>query len=108
MKVVALGEAKNSLSEYVDHAQHVRVLVTRHGKPAALIIGVEGEDFEDLMTRSDPEFWRMIESRRKASKTISTHEMRRRLGVARKSRPKRKDQPRLAPRASSSPRKTGG
>jgi hypothetical protein len=30
-----------------------RVLVTRHGKPAAIIIGVEGEDIADLMTRSE-------------------------------------------------------
>jgi prevent-host-death family protein len=89
MKVVALGEAKNSLSEYVDHAQRGRVLVTRHGKPAALIIGVEGEDFEDLMTRSDPEFWRMIESRRKASRTIPAGEMRKRLSVSKKPRSKR-------------------
>jgi prevent-host-death family protein len=90
MKVVALGEAKNSLSAYVDDAQHDRVLVTRHGKPAALIIGVEGEDFEGLMTRSDPKFWQMIEARRKASKTISASEMRKRLRVATKQRPKRK------------------
>ena len=90
MKVVALGQAKNELSAYVDQAQHDRVLVTRHGKPAAIIIGVEGEEFEDPMTRSDPEFWQMIETRRKASRTISSDEMRRRLGVARKRRPKRK------------------
>ena len=90
MKVVALGEAKNSLSAYVEDAQHDRVLVTRHGKPAALIIGVEGEEFEDLMTRSDPRFWQMIESRRKASKTFSAAEMRRRLRLAKKRRSKRK------------------
>jgi prevent-host-death family protein len=90
MKVVPLGQAKNELSAYVDAAQHDRILVTRHGKPAALIIGVEGEDFEDLMTRSDPEFWQMIEARRAASKTISADEMRRRLGVAKRRRPKRK------------------
>ena len=90
MKVVALGQAKNELSAYVDQAQHDRVLVTRHGRPAAIIIGVEGEEFEDLMTRTDPEFWQMIESRRKASKTISSDEMRRRLGLARKRRSKRK------------------
>ncbi len=90
MKVVALGEAKNSLSAYVDDAQHDRVLVTRHGKPAALIIGVGGEEFEDLMTRSDPDFWQMIEARRKASKTISASQMRRRLGVAKKPRSRRK------------------
>ena len=84
MKVVALGRVKNELSAYVDQAQQQRVLVTRHGRPAALIIGVEGEDFEDLMTRSDPEFWQMIEARRKASKTLSANEMRKRLGVTRK------------------------
>ncbi len=89
MKVVALGKAKNELSAYVDEAQRDRVLVTRHGRPAALIIGVEGEEFEDLMTRSDPEFWEMIEARRKASKTIPADEMRKRLGAAKKRRPRR-------------------
>jgi prevent-host-death family protein len=88
MKVVALGKAKNSLSEYVNQAQHGWVLVTRHGKPAALIIGVEGEDFEDLMTRSDPQFWRMIESRRTES-TIPAREMRKRLGIPKKPTSKR-------------------
>jgi len=65
------------------------VLVTRHGKPSALIIGVEGEQFEDLLTRSDSQFWEMIESRRKASKTMSAGEMRRRLGVGKKRSSKR-------------------
>jgi prevent-host-death family protein len=86
MKVVALARAKNDFSTYVDAAQHERVLVTRHGRPAALLIGVEGEPIEDLLTRSDPEFWRMIASRRKATRTISSDEMRRRLGVGRKRR----------------------
>jgi prevent-host-death family protein len=90
VKVVALGQAKSELSAYVDEAQHDRVLVTRHGRPAAIIIGVEGEELEDLMTRSDPKFWQMIETRRKASKTIPSDEMRRRLGVARRSKPRRK------------------
>jgi len=84
MKVIALGRAKNELSDTMDEAQRDRVLVTRHGKPAVLLIGVEGESFEDVMTRSDPEFWKMIESRRRASKTISAGEMRRRLGVGNK------------------------
>jgi prevent-host-death family protein len=53
-KVVALGRAKNALSACIDEAQNGRILITRHGRPAALIVGVEGEEFEDLMTRSDP------------------------------------------------------
>lgn len=84
MKVVALGNARNELSAYVTEARRDRVLVTRHGKPAALIIGVEGEEFEDVMTRSDPGFWRMIETRRSASKTIPASEMRKRLGLAKR------------------------
>ncbi len=90
MKVVPLGQAKNALSAYVEEAQRDRVLVTRHGKPAALIIGVEGEEFEDLMTRSDPEFWQMIEARRKAAKLLSAQEMRKRLGLERKGKRRRK------------------
>jgi hypothetical protein len=45
-------------------AQKEQVLVTRHGKPAVLIRGVEGEELEDLLTASDPAFWKMIEARR--------------------------------------------
>ena len=90
MKVVALGRAKNEFSTYVEEAQHDRVLMTRHGRPAAIIIGVAGETIEDLMTRSDRELWEVIEARRKAAKTITAEEMRRRLGVSRKPRAKRR------------------
>ncbi len=57
------------------------MLVTRHGRPAALIIGVEGEKFEDLMIRSDPELWRMIESRRRTSRIVPDSEVREHLGL---------------------------
>lgn len=90
MKVVALGKAKNALSAFIEEAQNDRILITRHGRPVALIVGVEGEEFEDLMTRSDPEFWRMIESRRKSSRTVPAAEMRQRLGVTRAARRRRK------------------
>jgi hypothetical protein len=42
------------------------------------------------MTRSDPDFWEMIEARRKAAKTVSADGLRRRLGVSRKPRAKRR------------------
>ncbi len=61
MKLVAMHEAKAKLSEYVAQSQKDRVLITSHGKPVALVIGVEGEDLEDLLTRSDRKFWDMIE-----------------------------------------------
>jgi prevent-host-death family protein len=92
MKVVPLGEAKNELSTYVDAAQSDRVLITRHGKPAVIMIGVEGEEMEDLMTRANPRFWEMIEERRKNPKTVSADEMRKRFGLepkAKRARPAR-------------------
>jgi len=86
MKVVALREAKQSLSGCVDDAQRDRVLITRHGKPAALVIGVEGQDLEDVLLLSNPRFWEMIEARRKQP-TSSLEEVRARL--ARKASRKR-------------------
>ena len=61
----ALRDAKESLSRYVTRAQKERILITRHGRPAALMIGVQGHDVEDLILAADPEFWRMIEARRR-------------------------------------------
>ena len=61
MKLVAMHEAKAKLSEYVAQSQKDRVLITSHGKPVAIVIGVEGEDLEDLLTRSDRKFWEMID-----------------------------------------------
>jgi prevent-host-death family protein len=90
MKVVALGQAKNELSTYVDEAQSDRVLITRHGKPAVLMIGVEGEELEDLMTRANPRFWEMIEERRQGGKRVSAAELRRRLGAERTRKPAKK------------------
>jgi antitoxin YefM len=89
MKVVALRAAKESLSEYVARAQKERILITRHGKPAALMIGVEGHDVEDLITAADPEFWRMIEARRREP-AISLEELRAGLERTRPGRPRRK------------------
>ncbi len=45
---VALGEAKNRLSELVSEAErvHKRVIITRHGKAAAMLIGID--DFASL------------------------------------------------------------
>ncbi len=45
---IALGEAKNRLSELVSEAErvHERVVITRHGKPAAMLIGID--DFASL------------------------------------------------------------
>lgn len=43
---MALRDVKNRLSEVVDHVEreHDRVVITRHGKPAAVVISTEDLD----------------------------------------------------------------
>jgi prevent-host-death family protein len=41
-RTMSLREAKARLSEAVSASQGTYVLLTRHGKPAALIVGVDG------------------------------------------------------------------
>ena len=93
MKVVALRAAKESLSSFITRAQRERVLITRHGRPAALVIGVEGESLEDLLTAADPAFWQMIEARRREP-TISLDELEKRLETTRPGRPRASVSPR--------------
>jgi prevent-host-death family protein len=81
MKVVALREAKQQLSGCVVRAQRERVLITKQGRPAALIIGVEGHDLEDVLLMQNPRFWKMIEARR-AQPSLSLDEVRRQLGLS--------------------------
>lgn len=86
MKVVAVREAKQQLSACIDEAQRDRVLITKHGRPAALVIGVEGKDIEEVMLVSNPRFWRLIEERRAGKRSVSLEEARRELGLPPRSR----------------------
>jgi antitoxin YefM len=45
---VPLGDVKNRLSEYVDRVEreHERVVITKHGRPAAVVLSVD--DLESL------------------------------------------------------------
>lgn len=81
MKSIELKEAKAHLSRFVDNAQHERILITRRGRPAALVIGVEGHDIERIVLGSDAEFWKMIEERRKQRATLTSDDVRRSFGI---------------------------
>lgn len=48
---MSLREAKARFSETVNAAQSGYVLVTRYGRPAAVIVGVEGVDVLDVAKR---------------------------------------------------------
>lgn len=65
MKKVALSEAKDDLSKFLRVAEKEEVLITRHGKPAGILIGFQSEDdWFDYRLENDPRFLQRIESAR--------------------------------------------
>ena len=76
MKTINVRELQKRVRDCVKASQRNRVVVTRHGIPTALIIGVEGTDWETLALQTNPSFWRMIE-RRRSEKTVSLETIKR-------------------------------
>ena len=67
MKKVALSEVKDDLSKYLRIAEKDEVVITRHGKPAGILIGFESEDdWFNYRLENDPRFLRRIESARQS------------------------------------------
>jgi prevent-host-death family protein len=44
MKKVALSEVKDELSKYLRMAENEDVVITKHGKPAGVLVGFASED----------------------------------------------------------------
>lgn len=74
MKTVSVRDLQKSIKEAVDSAQDDRVVVTRRGQPAAVLVGVEGKDWETVVFETSSEFWKLIEERR-AEPTFSTEDL---------------------------------
>jgi len=78
MKTVPVRDLQKRVKQCIDEAQEGRVVITRRGKPAALLVGVEGKDWETVILETDPTFWKLIQQRRKEP-TISLKELKARL-----------------------------
>jgi prevent-host-death family protein len=78
MKTIAVRDLQKRIRESVEVAQNEGVVVTRHGRPAAVLIGVQGQDWEDLVFQTSSNFWKMIE-RRRMQKTIPLMKVRKQL-----------------------------
>jgi len=50
-RTISIREAKAHLSEMIGAAQGAYVLITRHGRPTAVLVGVEGSDALDVVQR---------------------------------------------------------
>jgi len=78
MKTVPVRDLQKKLKQSIDEAQGDRVVITRRGKPTALLLGVEGKDWETVILETDPTFWKLIQQRRKEP-TIPIKELKARL-----------------------------
>lgn len=67
MKKVALSELKDDLSKYLRAAEKEQVVITRHGKPAGVLVGFASEDdWFDYRLENDPRFLQRIEQARQS------------------------------------------
>ena len=65
IKEVPLSEIKDDLSRYLREAETQEIVITRHGKPAGVLIGFESEDdWFEYRLEHDPRFLRRIEQAR--------------------------------------------
>lgn len=65
VKEVPLSEVKDDLSRYLREAETREIVITRHGKPAGVLIGFESEeDWFDYRLEHDPRFLRRVEQAR--------------------------------------------
>jgi prevent-host-death family protein len=64
---VPLSEVKDDLSHLLREAEKQDIVITRHGKPAGVLIGFKSEDdWFDYRLENDPRFLRRVERARKS------------------------------------------
>jgi prevent-host-death family protein len=67
MKHVALSAVKDELSRYLRIAEREEVVITRHGKPAGVLIGFKSEEeWFEYRLQNDPRFLARIEAARRS------------------------------------------
>lgn len=65
VKEVPLSEIKDDLSRYLHEAETQQIVITRHGKPAGVLIGFGSEDdWFEYRLENDARFLRRIEQAR--------------------------------------------
>jgi len=70
VKEIPLSEIKDDLSRYLREAETQEIVITRHGKPAGVLIGFESEeDWFEYRLENDPRFLRRIEQARESLRT---------------------------------------
>ena len=80
MTTISVRDLQKQIRSVMDTAQHDQVVITRIGQPIAVVVGVEGADWETVAIETNRSFWKEIAQRRN-QETISLAEIRSRLGA---------------------------
>jgi prevent-host-death family protein len=65
VREVPLSVIKDDLSRFLHEAETQAIVITRHGKPAGVLVGFESEDdWFDYRLENDPRFLRRIDEAR--------------------------------------------
>lgn len=71
IKEVPLSEVKDDLSRFLREAEKQEIVITRHGKPAGVLIGFESEeDWFDYKLENDPRFLERVERARRSLRVV--------------------------------------
>jgi prevent-host-death family protein len=86
MKQVALSEIKDDLSRFLREAESEQIIITRHGRPAGVLVGFATEDdWLDYRLEHDPAFLDRIATARasiQAGRGVRIEELDDALGTA--------------------------
>jgi antitoxin (DNA-binding transcriptional repressor) of toxin-antitoxin stability system len=66
MKIASVKEVKDHLSRFLKNAERGDVIITKNGRPTAIIHHLHADELEDYLLEHDPRFKRKIEKRWKA------------------------------------------
>ncbi|MEW6417751.1 MAG: type II toxin-antitoxin system prevent-host-death family antitoxin [Nitrospirota bacterium] len=81
-KTVEISKANLPLSDYTKKVKREPVIITKEGKPVAVLVSISNADIETVSLSNNPKFIALIErsrTRQKSEGGISSEEMRRRL-----------------------------
>ena len=81
MSNVPEKELQQNLDSILTRAQTERIVISRRGKPCAVLVGIEDYDAEDIELASSEGFWQMIRLRRTTGKSVPIAEVEARLGI---------------------------
>lgn len=63
MRLASAKDVKNKLSDYLKRAECEDIIITKNGRPTAVLHHLGDDDLEDYVVEHDPKFRKIIEKR---------------------------------------------